>query len=83
MAHPPRDTKDPVACVVLRFDDPHRGLGLAEQALNEAALLRSKRIADHIRMLTRSAARLEGDVAFRSRVRELRRTAKRVAQAVA
>ncbi|MGQ0776537.1 MAG: hypothetical protein ACT4NY_19280 [Pseudonocardiales bacterium] len=72
-----------MACVVLRFDDPHRGLGLAEQAINEAALLRSKRIADHIRMLTRSAARLEGDAAFRSRVRELRRTAKRVAQAVA
>ena len=72
-----------IACLVLRFDDPHRGLGLAEQALGEAASLWSKRIADDIRMLTKTAAPLEGDKAFRSRVRELRRTAKRVAQAVA
>ena len=72
-----------LACLVLRFDDPHRGLHLAEQALNEAASLRSKRIADDIRMLIRTAAPLERDKAFRSRVRELRRTAKRVGQAVA
>ncbi|MGH3942231.1 MAG: hypothetical protein ACRDTG_27150 [Pseudonocardiaceae bacterium] len=72
-----------IACVVLRFDDPYRGLGLAEQALGEAASLQSKRIADDIRMLSRTAAPLEGDPAFRSRVRELRRTAKRVAQTVA
>ncbi|MGH3932112.1 MAG: hypothetical protein ACRDTF_19295 [Pseudonocardiaceae bacterium] len=72
-----------VACLVLQFDDPHRGLGLAEQALGEAAPLQSKRIADDIRMLSRTAAPLEGDPAFRSRVRELRRTAKRVTQAVA
>ncbi|MGH3939978.1 MAG: hypothetical protein ACRDTG_15375, partial [Pseudonocardiaceae bacterium] len=70
------------ACLVLRFDDPHRGLGLAEQALGEAVPLQSKRIADDIRMLSKAAASLEGDAAFRSRVRELRRTAKRVAQAV-
>lgn len=66
-----------------RFDDPHRGLDLAEQALHEAAPLRSKRIADDVRMLTRTAAPLERDKAFRPRVRELRRTAKRVGQAVA
>ncbi len=72
-----------IACLVLRFDDPHRGLDLADLALNEAAPLRSKRIADDIRMLARTAAPLEHDAAFRSRVRELRRTAKRVAQAVA
>ncbi|MGH3913826.1 MAG: hypothetical protein ACRDTC_10520 [Pseudonocardiaceae bacterium] len=71
------------ACLVLRFDDPHRGLGLADQALGEVVPLQSKRIADDIRMLARTAAPLEGDPAFRSRVRELRRTAKRVAQAVA
>ncbi|MGQ0777071.1 MAG: hypothetical protein ACT4NY_22095 [Pseudonocardiales bacterium] len=71
-----------VSCLVLRFDDPHRGLGLAEQALGEAALLRSKRIADDVRMLAKIAAPLERDVTFRSRVRELRRVAKRVAQAV-
>ncbi|MGH3799795.1 MAG: hypothetical protein ACRDTD_06620 [Pseudonocardiaceae bacterium] len=71
-----------VACLVLRFDDPHRGLGLAEQALNEAAPLRSRRIADDIRMLTKTAAPLERDAVFRPRVRELRRVAKRVAQAV-
>ncbi|MGQ0773443.1 MAG: hypothetical protein ACT4NY_03340 [Pseudonocardiales bacterium] len=72
-----------VACLVLRFDDPHRGLGLAEQALDEAVPLRSRRIADDIRMLIKTAAPLEQDALFRSRVRELRRTAKRVAQAVA
>ncbi|MGH3912302.1 MAG: hypothetical protein ACRDTC_02650 [Pseudonocardiaceae bacterium] len=72
-----------VACLVLRFDDPHRGLGLAEQALNEAALLRSRRIADDIRMLAKTTVPLERNAAFRSKVRELRRTAKRVAQAVA
>jgi len=67
-----------IACLVLRFDDPHRGLDLAEQALNEAAPLRSQRIADDIRMLAKTAAPLERDAAFRSRVRELRRVAKRV-----
>jgi len=72
-----------IACLVLRFDDPHRGLGLAEQALNEAAPLRSKRIADDIRMLTRAVAPLERDAVFRPRARELRRTAKRICQAVA
>ncbi|MGQ0773639.1 MAG: hypothetical protein ACT4NY_04330 [Pseudonocardiales bacterium] len=72
-----------IACLVLRFDDPHRGLDLADQALDQAAPLQSKRIADDIRMLAKTAAPLEPDVAFRSRVRELRRTAKRVAQAVA
>ncbi|MGQ0776248.1 MAG: hypothetical protein ACT4NY_17780 [Pseudonocardiales bacterium] len=71
------------ACLVLRFDDPHRGLGLADQALGEAVLLRSKRIADDIRMLIKTTAPLERDAAFRSKVRELRRTAKRVTQAVA
>jgi len=70
-----------VACLVLRFDDPHRGFGLAEQALGDAAPLRSKRIADDVRMLIKTAAPLEGDAVFRSRVRELRRVAKRVVQA--
>ncbi|MGH3550644.1 MAG: hypothetical protein ACRDQU_21500 [Pseudonocardiaceae bacterium] len=72
-----------VACLVLRFDDPHRGLGLAGQALDEAAPLRSKRIADDVRMLAKTAAPLERDAAFRPRVRELRHVAKRVTQAVA
>lgn len=72
-----------VACLVLRFDDPHRGFDLAEQALDEAALLRSKRIADDIRMLTKATVPFERDTAFRPRARELRRTAKRVAQTVA
>ncbi|MGQ0779395.1 MAG: hypothetical protein ACT4NY_34100, partial [Pseudonocardiales bacterium] len=70
------------ACLVLRFDDPHRGLGLAEQALGEAMLLRSQRIANDVRMLAKTAAPLERDTAFRSRVRELRRVAKRIAQGV-
>ncbi|MGH3866604.1 MAG: hypothetical protein ACRDQ4_10795 [Pseudonocardiaceae bacterium] len=72
-----------VACLVLRFDDPHHGLALAGQALDEAAPLRSKRIADHVRILAKTAAPLERDTAFRPRVRELRRAAQRVAQAVA
>jgi hypothetical protein len=72
-----------VACLVLRFDDPHRGLSLAEQALAEAAPLRSKRIADDVRMLTRTATPLERDVAFRPRVRELRRAAQRITRAAA
>lgn len=72
-----------VACLVLRFDDPHRGLSLAEQALAEAAPLRSKRIADDARMLTKTATPLERDVAFRPRVRELRRVAQRITRAAA
>lgn len=69
-----------IACLVLRFDDPHGGLDLAEQALGDAAPLRSKRIADDIRMLIKTAAPLERNAVFRPRVRELRRAAKRVAQ---
>ncbi|MGH3771359.1 MAG: helix-turn-helix domain-containing protein [Pseudonocardiaceae bacterium] len=72
-----------VACLTLRFDDPHRGLTLAEQALDTAASLRSTRIAEDVRMLAKTAAPLERDAGFRPRVRELRRTAQRVAQAVA
>ncbi|MGH3720203.1 MAG: hypothetical protein ACRDRI_15435 [Pseudonocardiaceae bacterium] len=72
-----------VACLVLRFDDPHRGLALAGQALDTAASLRSTRIAEDVRMLAKTAAPLERNAAFRPRVRELRRTAQRVAQAVA
>lgn len=71
-----------VTALALRFDDPHRGLDLAGQALDEAAPLRSKRIADDIRMLAKTAAPLERDAAFRPRVRELRHVAQRVAQAV-
>ncbi|MGH3687629.1 MAG: hypothetical protein ACRDRU_00370 [Pseudonocardiaceae bacterium] len=63
------------ACLVLRFDDPHHGLTLAGQALDAAASLRSKRIADDVRMLAKTAAPLERDAAFRPRVRELRRVA--------
>lgn len=72
-----------VACLVLRFGDPDRGLDLAGQALSEAAVLRSRRIADDVAMLTKTAARLERDPAFRPRVRELRRTARRISLAVA
>ncbi|MGH3832447.1 MAG: hypothetical protein ACRDRS_18720 [Pseudonocardiaceae bacterium] len=72
-----------IACLVLRFDDPHRGLDLAGQALDAAASLRSTRIAIDARRLAKTAAPLEGDAAFRPRVRELRHIAQRVAQAVA
>ncbi|MGH3866614.1 MAG: hypothetical protein ACRDQ4_10845 [Pseudonocardiaceae bacterium] len=71
-----------VACLVLRFDDPHHGLALAEQALDTAASLRSTRIAEDVRMLAKTAAPLERDPAFRPRARELRHVAQRVAQAV-
>ena len=54
---------------------------LAEQALAEAAPLRSKRIADDLRMLTKTAIPLERDGAFR--LRELRRAAQRITRAAA
>lgn len=72
-----------IACLMLRFDDPHHGLDLAEQTLNEATPPRSQRIADDIRMLAKTTTPLQRDTAFRPRVRKLRRSAKRLAQAVA